>query len=222
MKTLASLDGIWDGKFYGIKDMVKADAGGCDGCSVCCHGVGELVQLTPYDLYEITYALNCGYSDLIDHKIELRQEKGLELPHLKMLGETEACSFLDDQGRCTLHQNRPNICRLFPLGRIYEDRDFKYFLQVDACTKTKLGKVKIKKWLGIERYNENKAFILKWQDFIQAVNFRMKFIQGEEEKADIRSYVLNHFFRFDLEDKEDFYDLFDKQLALAKEKLGII
>ena len=25
-----------------------------------------------------------------------------------------------------IHSKRPNICRLFPLGRVYKDNDFKY------------------------------------------------------------------------------------------------
>ncbi len=27
---------ISDGRLYGVNDMVKADCGGCAGCSVCC------------------------------------------------------------------------------------------------------------------------------------------------------------------------------------------
>ena len=31
---------VSDGKLYGLRDMVKADCGGCEGCSDCCRGMG--------------------------------------------------------------------------------------------------------------------------------------------------------------------------------------
>ena len=50
MKSINILDEISDGKLYDIEDIVKADTCGCDGCSDCCHDVGELVVLTPFDI----------------------------------------------------------------------------------------------------------------------------------------------------------------------------
>ena len=41
MRTLRTLEGISDGKVYDYEDWVGADAGGCEGCSACCHHVGD-------------------------------------------------------------------------------------------------------------------------------------------------------------------------------------
>ena len=67
--------------------------------------------------------------------VELNLADGVILPNLAMRGEKEACAFLNDSGRCTIHGARPDICRLFPLGRIYEEKGFRYFLQVYECEK---------------------------------------------------------------------------------------
>ncbi len=75
MRTLESLEGISDGKIYDIKDMVKADAGGCDKCSACCEGVGDLVELTPFDVFEMTRHLNKPFDELISVKLELHNHK---------------------------------------------------------------------------------------------------------------------------------------------------
>lgn len=147
------------------------------------------------------------------------------LPHLKkMQGEKDSCSFfLNPEGRCSIHNHRPNICRLFPLGRVYMENDFKYFLQVGACTKSKLGKVKVKKkWIGIENYKENKVFILSWHNFIKGLKFRLKFVRDEQELSDINKYVHEVFFNYSLEEDLDFYKVFEKRLDDAKEKLGVI
>ena len=42
MKRNVSLEEISDGKLYTSNDMVKADCGDCQGCSACCHGMGDV------------------------------------------------------------------------------------------------------------------------------------------------------------------------------------
>ena len=222
MKSLKTLEGISDGRMYDIEDMVKADTGGCDGCSACCHGVGDLVVLTPFDVYEMRVHLNMTFDELLVDNIELHENNNIVLPHLKMHGDSKRCSFLNIEDRCIIHGHRPNICRLFPLGRVYEEDNFKYFLQVDGCLKSNLGEVKVKEWIGIENYGENKAFILAWYHLIKALTFRLKFVRDEKELAEINQYLLDTFYCMTLEDGEDFYSAFFRCLPEAKNQLGII
>lgn len=222
MKSLRTLEGISDGRIYDIEDMVKADTGGCDGCSACCHNVGDLVVLTPFDVYEIASHLNVSFDELLINKLELREYNKILLPHLKMHGDSKRCSFLNGEDRCEIHGHRPNICRLFPLGRVYEEDDFKYFLQVGNCIKPNLEKVKVKEWIGIENYQENKAFILAWHRLLKALTFRLKFIRDDEERGTINQYLLNTFYQITLKDGEDFYSAFFRCLPEAKNHLGII
>ena len=195
MRTTNILDKISDGRLYDIEDVVKADTCGCDGCSDCCKDVGDLVVLTPFDIYEITNYLNMDFDKLIGDKIVLRENNKIVLPYLKMQENNKNCSFLDEKGRCTIHLKRPNICRLFPLGRAYQDNDFKYFLQVDNCPKDELKDVKVSQWINIENYNENKKFILEWYKFIKALTFRLKFVRDEKEIAHINEILLDNFYK---------------------------
>lgn len=217
--TLASIS---DGKLYDLKDYVRADSDGCEGCSACCCGVGELVKLTPFDIYEMRRGLGASFDDLLADRLELRTTDKITLPYLKMLGPDERCSFLSDEGRCTIHAYRPNICRLFPLGRVYEEKDFKYFLQVNACVKPKLKKIKVAQWIGIENYEKNKTFLLAWHTCLKALAFRFKFIRDDEELKAANDYLLETFYRITLKDGEDFYTAFFDALAEAKDRLGII
>ena len=129
MKRNVSLEEISDGKLYTSNDMVKADCGDCAGCSACCHGMGESIVLDPLDIYRLTTNLEMTFEQLMSQYVELNVVDGVILPNLKMAGPQEACGFLDKNGRCSIHAHRPGICRLFPLGRYYEDGGFKYFLQ---------------------------------------------------------------------------------------------
>ena len=220
MRTTNILNEISDGKLYDIEDMVKADTCGCNGCSDCCKDVGDLVVLTPFDIYEMTTYLNTDFDKLLGDKILLRENNKITLPYLKMQDENKNCSFLDKNGRCTIHSKRPNICRLFPLGRAYQDNDFKYFLQVDNCPKEELKDVKVADWINIENYNENKKFILEWYKFIKALTFRLKFVRDEKEIAHINEILLDNFYRVKIDN--DFYKSFEELLPEVKNKLGII
>ena len=220
MRTTNILNEISDGKLYDIEDMVKADTCGCNGCSDCCKDVGDLVVLTPFDIYEMTTYLNTDFDKLLGDKILLRENNKITLPYLKMQDENKNCSFLDKNGRCTIHSKRPNICRLFPLGRAYQDNDFKYFLQVDNCPKEELKDVKVADWINIENYNENKKFILEWYKFIKALTFRLKFVRDEKEIAHINEILLDNFYRVKIDN--DFYKSFEELLPKVKNKLGII
>lgn len=222
MKVNARLEDISDGKLYDMNDMVKADTRGCGGCSACCHGVGSTIVLNPFDMYQILTNTGKTYDELMDNKFELHKEEKITLPNLKMLGESEACGFLDDKGRCSIHAARPGICRLFPLGRYYEGDDFKYFFKTGECIKPNLSKVKVKKWIGINHYAENKKFILSWHGLLKALKFRVKFIHDEKELIEANAYLMRTFYQVAWEDDQDFYTTYYDALKVAKDKLGIL
>ncbi len=222
MKTDIIIENISDGVFYDINDMVKADTNGCEGCSACCHDVGDLVTLTPFDVYEIRKFLNITFEELLEGKLELIEENKISLPHLKMRADNLKCHFLDDNNRCEIHGHRPNICRLFPLARVYGDDDFKYILQVNACVKPKLSKIKVKKWIGIDHYKENKAFLLSWHQLIKALTFRLKFVRDSEEIKTLNELLIKTFYDITPDNNETFYQAYHKCLPIAKNKLGIL
>ena len=222
MEPVRTLEEISDGKIYDIEDMVKAGTRGCEGCSACCHDVGDLVVLTPFDVYEMKRGLNLSFDRLLEMHLTLCEKNKIMLPYLKMEGTQKRCSFLNPEGRCSIHGYRPNICRLFPLGRIYEADHFKYFLQVNSCPKPNLENVKVKEWIGIENYEANKTFILEWHNFIKALTFRLKFVYDTEERQKINDYLMDTFYKMPLEEEKDFYAVFKGILPDAKKHLGIL
>ena len=131
MKRNVDLAEISDGRLYKINDMVKADCHGCKGCHKCCTGMGNSVVLDPYDVYRLQKGLGKEFSGMLAEQwVELNVTGGVILPNLKMIGEEEECAFLNQEGRCSIHAVRPGVCRLFPLGRVYDEKgDFQYFLQ---------------------------------------------------------------------------------------------
>ena len=146
MRRNVDLNEISDGKLYTSNDMVKADCYECQGCSACCRGMGKSIILDPIDLFHLKQGTGKDFAQLLDHEMELNVVDGMILPNLKMDDDTDACLFLGENERCKIHAFRTGICRLFPLGRLYEEDGFRYFLLTQECRKENRGKVKVKKW----------------------------------------------------------------------------
>lgn len=213
MKRNASLEEISDGKLYGLNDMVKADCGDCKGCSSCCHEMGDSVVLDPFDIYRMQIGLNLTFEQLMPY-IEFHVEDGIILPHLRTTEETLACVFLNQEGRCQIHQYRPGICRLFPLGRYYENDTFQYFLQIHECKNKNRTKIKLKKWLDTPDLARYEAYITAWHNYVKQAQFHISSLSAEEQKV----CNMNHLTVFYITpyNTEDFYKEFYQRLEKLK------
>lgn len=221
MKRNVKMEEISDGKLYTANDLVKADCGDCEGCSACCRGMGSSIVLDPFDVYRLTEGLGVRFEQLLVEKIELNVVDGIILPNLKMGGAKECCAFLNEEGRCSIHGIRPGICRLFPLGRFYENGSFQYFLQIHECKKENRTKVKVKKWIDTPDLKSYEAFVSQWHYFL--LDIQEKFLKIEEEKIkSVNMFLIQSFYLEPYNKEEDFYSQFTKRLEKVKKTLETI
>ena len=222
MKREVSLEEISDGKLYGLNDLVKADCGDCKGCSACCYQMGNSVILDPFDIYRMTKNLHCTFEELLNGKVELNIVDCIILPNLKMTGEKERCIFLNEEERCSIHAFRPSVCRLFPLGRYYEENGFRYFLQVHECKKDNRTKVKVCKWIDTPNLKENEKFIWNWHCFLKEAETCIEKSTDENLMKNLDLFILKTFYIKPYEQQCDFYEQFQDRLQEAKGFLKII
>ena len=226
-----SLEEISDGRLYGLNDMAKLGCNDCSGCSSCCRGMGNTIVLDPYDVWRLTGGLGLSLQQLLAGHLELNVVDGIILPNLKLAGDSEQCTFLNEAGRCSIHPYRPGICRLFPLGRYYEEDGFRYILQVHECEKQNRSKVKIRKWMDtpdMERYD---AYIADWHAFLSKLRAKLEketLAGASSDAADeeassqdlaksISMYVLQQFYLLLYDTSRDFYSQYEARMAAAKE-----
>lgn len=221
MNRNVSLEEISDGKLYGPNDLVKADCRDCQGCSDCCCGMGESIVLDPFDVYRLEKGLETTFEKLLESRLELHVVDGVILPNLKMEEGRDRCTFLNDQGRCGIHPYRPGICRLFPLGRFYEDHSFRYFLQTGECRNQSRSKIKVKKWIDTPDYKKNEAFVVRWHYFVKGLQELLCAQPDMEAAKRINLDVLETFFFRGWEEDADFYEQFEKRMARAEKRLGM-
>ena len=123
----------------------------------------------------------------------------------------EKCPFLDDEGWCTIHEHRPGLCRLFPLGRYYEGEGFRYFLQKSECDHPK-AKVKVSQWLGIPELAKYEAYVLTWHR-IQKQAEELQKENGDDGFArNLNMFLLKTFFLLPYDGESAFYPQFERRL----------
>ena len=221
MRRQIDLAKVSDGKLYDINDMAKLGCQDCAGCSVCCRGMGESIILDPLDVFRITFYLDRCFEEMLNNEFELNVVDGIILPNLKMNDE-ETCPFLNQEGRCSVHGSRPGICRIFPLGRYYENHDFKYFLQVDECVKKNRTKIKVGKWVDVPDYDKNKEFLITWHYFLNDMEALMKEKDDDNFSQQCWLLILRLFYMNPYDKARVFYQQFDERLIKMKRSFAAL
>lgn len=220
MERQISLEDISDGKLYTLNDMVKADCQDCEGCSACCRGMGSSIVLDPMDIYRLSAGLHQTFEEMLaSGSVELNVVDGVVLPNLKMSGDGERCRFLDEAGRCSIHPHRPGICRLFPLGRVYEDGSFRYFLQIHECKKDNRTKVKVKKWLDTPNAARYERYINDWHYHLKDIQADIQSANDDELAKAACMSLLTLFYLTPYDTSGDFYSQFESRLEESRNNL---
>lgn len=219
MDRKISLSEISDGKLYGLNDMVKAGCNDCKGCSACCKGMGNSIILDPFDIFRLTTNRRESFEELLHDKIELNMVDGVILPNLKMVSEVQSCAFLNEEGRCSIHAYRPGICRIFPLGRYYENHSYHYILQIHECKNKNRSKVKVSKWIDTNDVKRNEQFILDWHYFLKNLQEQIKKSVDNNWIRNINLYLLNTFYQKPYVKEQNFYLQFEERFEQMKRYL---
>ena len=83
----------------------------------CCHEID--VILTPVDILKMKTALKIRSDEFLKKYTTLQTLKDTGIPLVKLLmseNSNGACIFLDGSKGCSIYQNRPQVCRSYPLG----------------------------------------------------------------------------------------------------------
>ena len=200
-------------RLYNINEMVKAGCQDCVGCFDCCCKMGDSIVLDPLDIYHLMQCLHMTFEEMLKRSIALHVTEGLILPHIRMTGEEERCTFLSDMGRCSIHQFRPGLCRTFPLGRQYMDGKMAYFLLDGACTKKQHSKVKIHKWIAMQDISHYEDYLVSWHYFLTEQKKRaLTFLDNEVVLKNMNMSLLQHFYMIPYDMERSFISQYEERM----------
>jgi len=103
-----------------IKKWTQFKPSLCNSCfATCCHDMPLEVSLT--DLIRLGFVKEDeAIEDLADIAIRLKNKRIIQKFHPRKMvfviaqKKNKDCIFLDENRRCTVYSNRPEICRQFP------------------------------------------------------------------------------------------------------------
>jgi Fe-S-cluster containining protein len=104
-----------DARVLAGSDLLQLTCGAAGCSSTCCKATAPIV-LNPYEIARICKATGTPYEDFLD-VLDTDRAKGFPLV---MLPRDPVCHFWTETG-CRVYQDRPLACRLFPLGRVFEN-----------------------------------------------------------------------------------------------------
>lgn len=142
-------------------------------CAECCKN--SIVVLSPYEIYRICKSINTSFAEFLEkHALLFFDEKLNNFLSVK-LRTTPECTFLDNT-MCTVYENRPLACRLYPVGHNWtKTDDFFFFAGDNGCPGFKTGKEwNLKEWKEkseIKEFFENSDAWKKIKMFFVQNNF---------------------------------------------------
>lgn len=188
----------------------------CKGCSDCCKGMGNSIILDPFDFYKLEKGLSAAPAQILENYATLHVNDGLILPNLQMAGGKEQCVFLNEDGRCGIHGFRPGLCRLFPLGRNYENGKLAYFLLKGACAAPgERTKVRIETWIGEEDIERYEGFLTDWHYYLRGIKEKTAALPDDAWESAVKTAsvnILEKFYFMPYDCQKDFYVQFYERL----------
>ena len=220
MEHRVNLEEISDGKLYTKNDLIKLGCDGCSGKSSCCRFAEDTITLDPYDMYLLGTGEGLSFELLYARElIALSPVQGLLLPHLNFAKENGTCPFLETDGLCRIHGNRPGLCRLFPLARYFEDDKLYYILQIHECPNPVTPKVKVKNWLGIPNLEQYEAFLMEWHRLVAKVQEKIATVPDNQTLQTVTTVFLKLFYLTPYGKDEDFFAQFQKRTEAFRTSL---
>lgn len=129
----------------------------CSRKGICCHG--NQVLLNPWELNRLAFDKKISvkqFRDLYCHWSGIRLKFDGEKDHR---GKNSCSQYIQDFG-CSVHEARPLVCRLFPIGRQIHNDEVKYIFQsktfpcLDGCSEVnELPKMTVEDYLLDQKTN---------------------------------------------------------------------
>ena len=197
----------------------------CTACGECCKDRNDII-LTPFDLFRVSKYLQRPMNEVFRENCEsyVGHESRLPVVALRMKDDAEkSCPFLKDR-KCIVHEAKPTVCALFPLGRgtDFEHGRIIYFLQNLTCglqdeTHT------VREWISCLDLEASEEWFMAWSKSILSL---MNMMQELEDlvPSDVFSdleIVLFYYLYTNYEMEEDFLPQFERNASLAKAYLEL-
>lgn len=164
----------------------------CRRCGKCCIHQ-DMIIFNARDIFNIAKKKGMTMQQVVEAYTEVYIGRNSRIPiiHLLSNGPKGACQLLEN-GRCSVHDCKPTVCALFPLGRVAlnskdgqplkegETPEVKYILNDHSCGSAKKVNT-VRSWLAKFGIPEQDEFYLLWNKVLMSLTPAV--MKLEEEKV---------------------------------------
>jgi len=163
-------------------------------------------MLEPLDIYRLGRFLRAreeqieGTEDVLSRYAHPSMLGDLPIFLLNTEGPEDACVFLRD-GRCSVYEARPRVCRLYPftVAPGTRGKDFAYFLCTERPHHFGAERVSVKDWLYANFPKEDRGFLKADFNGLAALGRILRGMKEDRRKETLFSLLLYRYYDYDLE-----------------------
>ena len=182
----------------------------CGRCAACCRNIKDTIMVEPIDALRLARFFHgrSGYS-------QIRGVEGVYswFTHISTLegifpiylmnatGPEGACTFLEN-GRCSVYEARPRVCRLYPFTAFpgTRGRDFVFYQCMDGhAGHFSGGRAVVKDWMYENFTREDRASLTEVSDVIPRLGRLLKALSPAQRKRRYYQVLYYYYFHYDLE-----------------------
>jgi len=152
----------------------------CAMCGDCCRKRCEPIILTGADIFRIAKTLGTTLRETIKKNMIGYIGDNSHVPVLALDERLDGSCRLLRKGKCMVHQNKPAVCALFPLGRYFDSRNqtFHYFMNERSCQSGRRNGKQwtLNEWLDEFSIRESEPMTLAWHKLLgglASITFKM-------------------------------------------------
>lgn len=204
----------------------------CRRCGKCCKSQ-DTILFNARDIYNIAKKLGKTTLQVIEECSEVYIGDSSQLPmvHMVPIGPQRRCPLLLEDGRCSVHDCKPTVCALYPLGRVALFHDIengdteitkdnisvKYVINEYNCGSAKKTNT-VRSWLAQFGISEEDEFFILWNQVIANLSTTVRKLERSHCSDEMLEMLWNSIFVWlyvNFDTKKDFMPQFEK----AAEKL---
>lgn len=136
-----------------------------DICNKCCSA--KNLELSPYDIFRICQQQNMTTIDLHNQYTKFTLNPKINIPRC-LLKTDPICKFNKQGKTCMIYENRPLVCRLYPIGLTFRENKLQFVHQKGCVGHESTEQHTLQSWLQKEGSDAQINFEQQWSIFRQS------------------------------------------------------
>lgn len=166
----------------------------CKMCGQCCRRRQDPIIVTGLDVFRLAQKLNISPAEAVVSYTDVILGASSHLPITVLRERLDGSCVLLRNGHCMVHDHKPVVCAVYPLGRAFDLRNgsVQYFQQQTTCGKEDGRIWTLREWIDEWGLDKLDAEVMAWANMTKDISlFTCKLKKGQVTK-ELQDAILYH------------------------------